>query len=80
MSSEKNNKFKMPMWMIILDGIGSLILGLGLAEYFANVGLVPEILKVDGYAIKIMIVGGVLYIPASLFFLKKLIGRNIHEI
>jgi hypothetical protein len=80
MKSSRNGKFKLPVWIIILDSIGSVFLGLGVAAHFADVNIIPAALQTEGYGVKMMILGGILYMPALAIILNKLINRGPREI
>ena len=61
---------KIPLHLLLLDFIGAALLGLGLAEWFANTGLVPESLRFENYYIVMVIAGGLLMLPVLLHFIK----------
>jgi len=61
---------KIPLHLLLLDFVGAALLGLGLAEWFANTGLVPESIRFENYYIVMVIVGGLLMLPVLLHFMK----------
>ena len=61
---------KIPLHLLVLDFVGAALLGLGLAEWFANTGLVPESLRFENYYIVMVIVGCLLMLPVLLHFMK----------
>ena len=73
-------KSRLPVWIMILDSIGSIFLGLGAVSYFADLNIIPVALRSDGYGIKMMVIGGILYIPALIFILRKFTNRAPREI
>lgn len=61
---------KIPLHLLVLDFVGAALLALGLAEWFANTGLVPESLRFENYYIVMVIVGGLLMLPVLFHFMK----------
>ena len=53
----------LPLWLIALDMIGVVLLGLGMAKYFAGVDVVPTALLLDESGLSLMLVGGLLMLP-----------------
>ena len=58
-----NSTFKIPMSLLVLDFIGAILLGVGLAEWFADTGLVPERLQFESYYIAMVICGVLFMLP-----------------
>jgi len=59
-----------PLSLIILDFIGTALLLLGLADWLADAGLVPESLRFANYPIALVIIGGLLILPLLLHIIK----------
>ncbi len=77
---EEAKKIKIPINLLVLDFIGAILLGLGLAEWLAETNLVPEALRFDNYYIAMVICGGILMFPASVHILRIASGRGSREI
>ncbi|MGV6827390.1 MAG: DUF1418 family protein [bacterium] len=56
-------KWKPPVGLIILDGIGALLIAVGVAEHVGAISIVPEVLKTENYTIILIVVGGMLMAP-----------------
>lgn len=55
--------FKLRFDLLVLDGIGSLILGLGFAKMFANLDLLPPAYQFDETGWLMIGLGGLLMLP-----------------
>lgn len=75
-----SKKIKPPLNLIILDGIGSILLGLGLAEWIAETNLVPTALQFENYPIFMIVIGILLILPFTLFFIRSVRNKQIREI
>lgn len=67
---EKNPLF-FPPALLILDIIGTVLLGLGLAKYFANVDVIPASLRFEGYGPVMIGIGAALMLPFMVHVIKK---------
>ena len=67
---KENSTFKIPVSLLVLDFIGAILLGVGLAEWLADTGLVPERFQVENYYIAMVICGGLLMLPMILHIVK----------
>jgi len=76
---ENKNKLP-PINLLILDFIGSILLGLGLAEWFADTNLVPEALQFENYPIFLIVIGALFILPFTLFFIRKARNKQVREI
>ncbi len=56
-----------PLVLLILDTVGVILAGIGLAEKFANTNLVPESWQFHNYELAMILVGVVLMLPFLLF-------------
>ncbi len=72
--SEKKS-FKLPLGLILLDGLGTVLVGLGLAKMFAGIDVLPASFQasVPGWAL--IVVGCLMMLPFVLFFLSKIRER-----
>ena len=77
---QKSGKLKIPVQLLVLDALGALLLGLGLAEWFAGTGLVPEALRFENYDIAMVVCGALLMLPLIAFVVRSALGRTPREI
>ena len=77
---QKSGKLKIPVQLLVLDALGALLLGLGLAEWFAGTELVPQALRFDNYYIAMVVCGALLMLPLIAFVLRAALGRAPREI
>lgn len=63
--------FKMPLSLVILDGLGTALLGVGVAKYFANIDVLPVNFQFESYAIVLMFAGGLLMLPMLTYLFGK---------
>lgn len=66
----KNSKFFPPV-LLILDVIGAVLLGLGLAKYFANVDVIPVSWRFENYGPVLIGIGAALMLPFMVHVIKK---------
>lgn len=74
--------FKMPLVLVVLDGVGATLLGLGVAKYFANIEILPVNFQFESYAIVLMFVGGLLMLPMLTYVFNKICEnseRGLHK-
>lgn len=64
-------KLKVPVRLIILDGIGAILLGLGIAEQFANTNLIPISWQFTNYAMFMIIFGIAMMLPMVTYILSR---------
>ncbi|MEN8131604.1 MAG: chemotaxis protein [Pseudomonadota bacterium] len=77
---EERRKIDIPIPLLVLDIIGAILVGLGLAEWFAATNLVPEPLRFDGYYIAMVVVGGLLMFPLLFHVLRAASGNRQREL
>ena len=65
----ESKKLSIPIKLIILDAIGAILLGLGVAELFANTDLVPQAWQFENYALVMIIFGIALMLPIVTYML-----------
>lgn len=64
-----NKKLTIPLKLIVMDAIGAVLLGLGVAELFANTNLVPTAWRFENYALIMIIFGIALMLPIITYML-----------
>lgn len=67
--------FKIPLGLLVLDGLGALLMGLGLAKMFAGINIVPASLQFDQHGWTLIIVGGLLMLPFMFHFFAQIRSR-----
>lgn len=67
--------FKIPLGLLVLDGIGAMLVGLGLAKMFGDVDIVPANLLFDDKGWTLVIVGGLLMLPFMFNFFSQIRAR-----
>ncbi|MBU2885476.1 DUF1418 family protein [Gilvimarinus agarilyticus] len=66
---------KLPIHLLVLDFIGCILIGLGMAMHFANIDLLPESLRFEKDGLVFIVVGVALMLPAILHLLQGLRKR-----
>ena len=77
---DRTGPLPIPLHLLVLDVIGALLLGLGLAEWFADTGLVPAALRFEYYPQALVVAGALLMLPLLLHLLQRALGRAAREI
>lgn len=73
-------KLSIPIPLLILDAIGVLTLGIGLAEYAANTNLIPPSLQFEHYALYMMGAGIMLMLPMVIHIFKTTIAKPPRQV
>ncbi len=73
----KENKFRIPMHMIVLDLFGAMLAALGLLEWFTELSFVPDQLKFEYYFILMIVIGGLMMLPMHLHIYRMVMGNKI---
>ncbi len=73
-------QLKLPFSLILLNGIGGILLGLGLADMFGNIQIVPEALRINNYQTIMIVIGILLELPFILFIIKHAMGKGPREV
>jgi hypothetical protein len=76
---QNNKELFIPPKLLILDGVGMVLLGLGLVKYFADVDVIPANLRFDNYDVAFIIAGIAMALPAILHVVNKTIKRNRNQ-
>ena len=62
-------KLPIPLKLIVMDALGAVLLGLGVAEMFAGTNLVPKTWQFEHYALVMIIFGIALMLPIVTYIL-----------
>ena len=73
--AQEEKSFKFPISLLVLDMIGSLLVGLGLAKMFAGIDILPAALQFDEKGWTLIILGGLMMLPFILHLFAKLRER-----
>ncbi len=66
-------RFKLPPGLLILDGVGALLLGLGLAEWLTRTELLPAALRFPYHEAVLILVGAAMMAPAIRFLVRAVL-------
>ena len=72
----RNKPLKIPPSLLVLDFIGAVLVGLGMAEWLADTNLVPESFRFENYPVTLVICGVILMLPAILHVIQYATGRR----
>ena len=61
---------------MVLDGIGAVLIGLGLAKYFGKVDVLPPNLVFKNYSVYFIITGAIMMLPAIIHIIDKVNSIN----
>jgi hypothetical protein len=75
----KEFKFKMPIYMILLDIFGATLAALGLLEWFTDMSFVPDQFKLEYYYIAMVIIGVLFMVPMHLHIYKFATRKNTSD-
>lgn len=67
---EQERKRSIPLVPLVLDGIGSVLAGLGLAKQVADIDIIPAQLRFDQYGLVLIVVGVLLMVPLIAHLIK----------
>lgn len=73
---DMKTKVKMPVPLLVLDFIGTIFIGLGLAEKFAGTGLVPRTIQFPNYEWVLIIIGIIFTVPFIAHLVKSIVKAN----
>lgn len=68
---EKQNGFPVPPYFLFLDTLGAILIGVGLAKYFGQVDIIPEVMRFAHYDIFFIASGFILMLPAIFHIIGK---------
>jgi len=63
-----------------MDGIGAILIALGIADLFGGFNIVPDPLKFNNYEIAMIVIGIALMLPFVLHIIKSAQGKSPKEI
>ena len=69
--TEQKESFPIPIRLIVLDAIGTLLFGLGAAQYFAGFDLISGQAVWEDYGIAFMLIGALLFLPMLLYIVRR---------
>jgi flagellar biosynthesis protein FliQ len=69
---QENKAFKPSLSLIVLDAIGALLVGLGIAKMFAGLDLLPVAFQWDEKGWAFIIIGGLFMLPMIVHFFVKM--------
>lgn len=72
----QHTPFKLPIKLLILDGIGSLLIVLGVLALVADLHLLPAAWRVARYEIVLIILGATLMLPMLLWIIEQVKRRR----
>ncbi len=72
----QQSSLKLPIKLLILDGIGSLLIVLGVLALVADVHLLPTAWRVARYDIVLIILGAALMLPMLLWIIEQVKRRR----
>lgn len=73
-------KLSIPLRLIIMDAIGAVLLGVGVAELFADTNLIPESWRFENYALVMIILGIALMLPIITYMLSGRKSSGAREV
>ena len=66
------------MHLLVIDFIGTVLIGIGLAEKFADIGLVPRTMQFPNYEWVMIIIGIILAVPFVVHTVKSILQKIDH--
>ncbi len=67
---------QIPLKLIILDAIGTILAGLGLAKYFAGVDVLPPSLLLDESGLSLILIGVLLIAPMMIGIIRRALSAQ----
>lgn len=74
--------FKITLTLVLLDGLGAVLLGLGAAKYFVGIDMLPAEFHFESDAIVLMFAGGLLMLPMLTYVfgrIRESSERGLHK-
>ncbi|RDH83261.1 MAG: chemotaxis protein [endosymbiont of Escarpia spicata] len=71
----EKNRIRPPLHLLIVNAIGSLLFGLGLAEYIDATSLVPAAWQFEHYALVMLSAGALLMVPLTRFLVRAALAH-----
>lgn len=69
-------EFPLPLHLLMLDVIGTILVGVGLFELFSGSSFLPEAAKFDGYETAFIGIGLFLMAPLVVHLFRKATGKT----
>jgi len=73
-------QLKLPLSLLLLNGIGGILLALGLADLLGEIVIIPQALRVNNYQAIMIVTGILLEIPLILFIIRYAKGDSPREV
>lgn len=74
---ESNQKFRLPLWAIVLDILGTVMLVLGILALFGGDGaLFPETPEIRALAFVLIFAGVLLMLPLIIIIIRRATSQN----
>lgn len=70
-----SKSLKLPPYLLLLDLIGILLIGLGLYELVSESSLIPEQYQFEQYPLMMIVVGVLLTLPMVVFVIRKTLSK-----
>ncbi|KRT54170.1 DUF1418 family protein [endosymbiont of Ridgeia piscesae] len=67
---QQERQIKLPPQLLLLDMLGAILMGVGLADWLANTSLVPESMRFENYDIVMVVVGGLMMLPPLIYIVR----------
>ena len=68
--------FKLPLGLLLLDGIGTLLVVVGIAEWVGATQLIAESWQFENYQLTLIVLGGLLMLPLFLHIIEFIKERT----
>lgn len=72
----QNKEPFIPINLLVLDGAGAILLGLGLLKHFGVMDVLPPPLRMEGYGLGLIIGGVILMLPALVHIIRKVSAQQ----
>lgn len=69
---DTTGKMPIPIPLMIIDMVGTVLLGIGLIEWLDIYSIVPESMRFENYEVLLMVVGGLLaFVPMTVYLVRQ---------
>jgi len=72
--------FKLPISLVLLNGIGGVLLALGLADLLGDIVIIPQALRINNYQIIMIVIGILLELPLVFNIIRQARGDGAREL
>jgi len=73
-------QFKLPISLVLLNGLGAILVGLGLVDLLGGIVMVPEALRIANYQVVMIAIGILLELTFIIYRIKQAKGSKPKEI